>query len=172
RQGDEEPVLRAAPDGAGAAWSRAALAGQRHAGAGRARPDPPRRLALRTPRRPTPIVGSLPTMAYIVRRPRGGFEVRESTLTRKGPRSRTLAAFTLLSGDVIAHARSRSADPPDADALRRLAVRAGAPVAAARPDGAALALIAELASGRSVAPGLRRALLARLQGASDDDSLR
>jgi len=111
-------------------------------------------------------------MAYIVRRPRRCFEVRESTLTRKGPRSRTLAAFTLLSGDVIAHARSRSADPPDADALRRLAVRAGTPVAAARPDGAALALIAELASGRSVAPGLRRALLARLQGASDDDSLR
>jgi fermentation-respiration switch protein FrsA (DUF1100 family) len=111
-------------------------------------------------------------MAYIVRRLRGGFEVRESALTPRGPRSRTLASFSLLTEDVVARVRARSADPPDAEALRSSAVRAGAPVAAARGDTAALTLIAELAAGRPVAPGLRHALLVSLEGDDGGDALR
>lgn len=111
-------------------------------------------------------------MAYVVQRRRGGFEVRESSLTRKGPRSRTLAGFKVLTDDVIARVRSRSSHPPEADALRAAAVRAGAAVAPPSADRAALALLAELASGGDIAPGLRRALVARLQGADDSDALR
>jgi hypothetical protein len=111
-------------------------------------------------------------MAYIVRRPRGGFEVRESALTPAGPRSRTLAGFTVLTDEVVAQVTARSAAPPDAATLRGAAVRAGAPVAASRADSAALALVAELAAGHPVAPGLRRALLARLEGADGGDALR
>ena len=111
-------------------------------------------------------------MTYIVRRPRGGFEVRESALTPEGPRSRTLAGFTVLTDDVVARVRAGSAHPPDAAALRRAAVRAGAQVAASRADGAALGLVAELAAGHPVAPGLRRALLALLEGGDGGDALR
>jgi hypothetical protein len=111
-------------------------------------------------------------MAYVVRRPNGGFEVRESRSTARGPRSRTLAGFAVLTDDVVARARSRSDRPPDPGALRDAAVRAGAPVAASPADRAALQLAAELAAGQRVAPGLRRALLGQLQGGGDAEPLR
>lgn len=111
-------------------------------------------------------------MAYVVRRSKGAFEVRESALTPEGPRSRTLAGFTVLTDAVVALAQDRSTGALEADSLSRAAVRAGAPVAPSPADGAAMALIGALASGRRLAPGLRRGLTALLDGADDGDALR
>jgi hypothetical protein len=68
-------------------------------------------------------------MAYVVARPKGRFEIRESVHTPKGPRARSLANFRELSDDVLARARQRATRPFDADAVRAAAAR----VAAARP---------------------------------------
>jgi hypothetical protein len=78
-------------------------------------------------------------MAYVVARPKGRFEIRESVHTPKGPRARSLANFSVLSDDVLARARERASRPFDADAVRAAAARA----TAARPHEA-----------RSAAPGV------------------
>jgi hypothetical protein len=66
-------------------------------------------------------------MAYVVARPRGRFEIRESVHTPKGPRARSLANFAELSDEVLATARRRASRPFDADAVRSSARRAGTP---------------------------------------------
>jgi hypothetical protein len=63
-------------------------------------------------------------MAYVVARPKGRFEVRESVHTPKGPRARSLANFTELTDDVLATAARRATRPFDADAVRAAATRA------------------------------------------------
>src|SRR4029453_939420 len=73
--------------------------------------------------------GILPTMAFIVPRKNGAWEIRETRSTSDGPRSTTLASFRELTDEVIERARSRASKPLDATGLRRLALRAGAPVA-------------------------------------------
>ncbi|MGA9874248.1 MAG: hypothetical protein WBQ21_00375 [Solirubrobacteraceae bacterium] len=70
-------------------------------------------------------------MAYVVARPRGRFEIRESLHTPKGPRSRTLAAFGVLSDEVLATAAQRAQRPFDREAVMRSGRRAGARVQAA-----------------------------------------
>jgi hypothetical protein len=102
-------------------------------------------------------------MAFVVARPSGGWEIRESHATPRGPRSRTLAFFRSLTPEVMAKAQSRSAGRLDAAALRRAAERAGAPIRASRADGAAGDLLAELAAGRPPRPTLRRLLLDGLE---------
>lgn len=67
-------------------------------------------------------------MAYVVARPKGRFEIRESVHTPKGPRARSLANFAELSVEVLATAHSRASRPFDAKAVRVSARRAGAPV--------------------------------------------
>ena len=42
-------------------------------------------------------------MAYVVARPRGRFEIRESVHTPKGPRARSLANFAHLTDEVLGH---------------------------------------------------------------------
>jgi hypothetical protein len=74
-----------------------------------------------------------------------------------------LATFKTLTPEVIEHARTRSRKPPDADELRTIARRAGAPVASPPCDQAAAKLLAELAAGRRPRPGLARMLLGALQ---------
>lgn len=74
-------------------------------------------------------MGNIVGMAYVVARPKGRFEIRESVHTPKGPRARSLANFSELSDDVLARARQRASRPFDADAVRAAAARA----AAARP---------------------------------------
>ncbi len=64
-------------------------------------------------------------MAYVVARPRGRFEIRESVHTPKGPRARTLANFEHLSAKVLDTARQRASRPFDADAVRASAFKAG-----------------------------------------------
>jgi hypothetical protein len=67
-------------------------------------------------------------MAYVVARPKGRFEVRESLHTPKGPRARSLAGFDVLTDAVLAAAAQHSTRPFDAEAVLASARRAGAPV--------------------------------------------
>lgn len=67
-------------------------------------------------------------MAYVVARPKGRFEVRESLHTPKGPRARSLAGFDVLTDEVLAVAAERSTRPFDAEAVLASARRAGAQV--------------------------------------------
>jgi hypothetical protein len=103
-------------------------------------------------------------MAFVVANKRGGFEIRESRYTPKGPRSRTLATFRELSDEVIEKARARSAKPLSAEELREAAARAGAPGAWATVDRAGRELIAELGKGRQLDPTLRCLLVDLLNG--------
>lgn len=127
------------------------------------RPARPRRRAASPDRAPDPgTVGTLPTMAYIVPKKSGSWEIRESTATPAGPRSRTLASFRELTPEVIERAGARATARLDRRALTMLAHRAGAPVAAAPADAAAAALLAELSHGDTPSPGLHRLLVAAL----------
>ena len=65
-------------------------------------------------------------MAYVVARPKGRFEIRESVHTHKGPRARSLANFARLSDEVLATARRRASRPFDTGAVRASAARVGA----------------------------------------------
>jgi hypothetical protein len=102
-------------------------------------------------------------MAYVVPARSKRFEIRESTSTPKGPRSRTLVSFRELDDNVIEKARGKAGKSLDAAELRRAARKAGAPVARATVDRASRELIAELAKGRSPDPALRHMLLDLLQ---------
>lgn len=97
-------------------------------------------------------------MAYVVSRPSGAWEIRESLRTNDGPRSRTLASFRELTPDVVEKARSRSASDLDAGELREAARRAGAPVAEAPADAAASELLRRLSQGEELRPELRNLL--------------
>ena len=72
-------------------------------------------------------------MAYVVARPNGRFEIRESVHTEKGPRARSLANFSLLTDDVMARAAGRATRPFDAGAVLGAAQRAGAATATPTP---------------------------------------
>lgn len=98
-------------------------------------------------------------MPFIVPGKSGRFEIRESASTPKGPRSRTLVSFRELDDAVIEKAREKTTKTLDAAQLRRVARRAGAPVARSPVDRAARELIAELGKGRQPDPTLRHMLL-------------
>lgn len=106
-------------------------------------------------------------MAYVVARLSGGWEIRESQTTQRGPRSRTLAFFRTLTPEVIARAQQRSTRQLDAAELHRAAVRAGATGPASTADRAAGELLAELAAGRTPRMPLGRLLLDGLQHQDD-----
>jgi hypothetical protein len=108
-------------------------------------------------------------MAYVVPR-RDRFEIRDSHATPKGPRSRTLATFTELTDEVLAHAEARAGGPLDRGALRESALRAGAWVNSGPADRPARELIAHLAAGRQVGPRLRRLLSAALARSGDEEA--
>ena len=65
-------------------------------------------------------------MAYVVTRPKGRFEIRESVHTAKGPRARSLANFARLDDEVLDRARRRASRPFDTEAVRAAAERAAA----------------------------------------------
>ncbi len=54
-------------------------------------------------------------MTYVVARPKGRFEIRESVHTPKGPRARSLANFTQLTDEVLARPARRASRPFDAE---------------------------------------------------------
>jgi hypothetical protein len=99
-------------------------------------------------------------MAFVVGRPGGRFEVRESHATPRGPRARTLATFTTLDDAVVAHVIERAEVPVDVHGLVHAARRAGAPVTvgASPADTAARALLAEIRAGHRPSPALAAAL--------------
>jgi hypothetical protein len=99
-------------------------------------------------------------MAYVVRRPKGRWEIRESVATDKGPRSRTLASFRRFTPAVVSRAVRAASRPTSSAEIYEAARRAGAASSAA--DAAAQALLAEVARGRPPSPGLRRLVLAML----------
>jgi hypothetical protein len=103
-------------------------------------------------------------MAFVVPRGNGSWEIRESHLTIKGPRSRTLGTFRTLSAEAIERAQMRAAKPLDTEALRRAAHRAGAPVALSEADMSAAGLLRALAEGARPRPALERALREALAG--------
>lgn len=102
-------------------------------------------------------------MAFVVATKPDRFEIRESTSTPRGPRSRTLVSFRELDDSVIEKAQEKAAKAIDATELQRAARRAGAPVVRPTADRAARELIAELGKGRRPDPTLRHMLLALLQ---------
>lgn len=106
----------------------------------------------------------LATMAFVVRRGRR-YEVRESHLTERGPRSVTLATFRVLDPATAARAAARSRAHLLPDDVVALARRAGAPVARPPGDAAAAELVRALDAGASVTEPLRRALVERLGAA-------
>jgi hypothetical protein len=106
-------------------------------------------------------------MAYVVSRAGGTWEMRESRMTPRGPRSHTLATFRVLTSVVIEQAMERARKPLHPEDLRRAAARAGAPIAPSPPDRAAGELLAEIARGRRPRGVLRDLLLA---GLSEDRS--
>lgn len=67
-------------------------------------------------------------MAFVVARPNGRFEIRESEHTPRGPRARTLAGFRVLSDAVLDAAARRASRPFDVQAVLRSSQKAGAPV--------------------------------------------
>jgi hypothetical protein len=66
-------------------------------------------------------------MAYVVARPKGRFEIRESLHTPDGPRAHSLAGFDVLTDVVLAKAAGRAQRPFDVGAVLASAHRAGAP---------------------------------------------
>ena len=99
-------------------------------------------------------------MAFVVTRPGGRFEIRESRATPNGPRARTLASFTTLDDAVVAHLIERAEGPVDIRALVHSARRAGAAVSvgASAVDIAARALLTELRAGNRPSPALAAAI--------------
>ena len=67
-------------------------------------------------------------MAFVVSRPKGRFEVRESLHTPDGPRARSLAGFDVLTDEVLVKAARRAERPFDMQSVLASAQRAGAPV--------------------------------------------
>ena len=100
----------------------------------------------------------MPTMAFIVSKPNGRWEVRESRRTPDGPRSRSLASFRELTPGVIERVQERASTSVDPEDLRRRALRAGAPVAESEADRAAAALLREAYLNRRPRPALERLL--------------
>lgn len=91
-------------------------------------------------------------MAYVVARPGRSFEIRASTLTRRGPRSTVLATFRVLTDEVLERAAARADGTLDRDKVRRSARRVGAPVAPPPADEQAGELLESLALGARPTP--------------------
>ena len=94
-------------------------------------------------------------MAYVVVRPRGRYEIRESVHTPKGPRARSLANFAQLTDDVLETARLRSTRPFDPDGVRASAARASAVATGSADRGREIAQASEfVAASRRMAESL------------------
>lgn len=110
--------------------------------------------------------GHTTTMAYIVSRRDGRFEIRESSMTPAGPRSSTLAIFSELSEQVLALASARANGSFSSDELRGRATTMGVPWVGNQAALTARRLIAESVSGRPPPPVFEAVLRATLIDAS------
>src|SRR5438132_12119510 len=98
-------------------------------------------------------------MAFVVQRPAGRWEIRESVHTPSGPRARSLASFRTLTTDALARAEERAVTPFDAEAVSEAARAQGVPIAESAVDGAARRLLIEMRRGRRPSPGLARLIV-------------
>jgi hypothetical protein len=103
-------------------------------------------------------------MSYVVPSKDGAWEIRQSAATPRGPRSRTLARFRVLTDDVVQRALERAGSATNETELRRAAARAGAPVAAPGAGAAAAQLVEDLSRGRRLPERLRRLAIDALGG--------
>lgn len=113
-------------------------------------------------------------MAFVVRRSDGRWEIRESYSTERGPRSRTLATFKVMSPRIIELAAAKARKRLDPAAILSAVRRAGVPIELSPDDALAKKLLSRLAHGAKVRPGLRLLLLELLGGPDTpavDDSL-
>jgi hypothetical protein len=101
-------------------------------------------------------------MAYVVATKPGRFEARESASTASGPRSRALASFRELTGEVVEKVQARAVKPPTGEELTRLALKAGAPIRGSELDEAAKETLRLMANGERPDPMLRQLLLGAL----------
>ncbi len=97
-------------------------------------------------------------MAFVVSKPNGTWEARESRRTPKGPRSRTLATFREFTPEVANRIVERSSAAIDREDLRKSAARAGAPIVDSEADRAAAEVLRQVSRGHTVRPGLARLL--------------
>lgn len=103
-------------------------------------------------------------MAFVTSTKDGAFEVRESRLTPKGPRSRTLAGFRELDAATIEKVLARAEKPPSRAELIQAALRAGATVSVPDVDEAARSLLRLMARGEEPDPRLAHLLRGALSG--------
>ncbi len=102
--------------------------------------------------------GKLPTMAYVIHRSDGRFEIRESVHTERGPRARTLATFRTLDDDVLDHAARRATRVFDRAVVVERAVERGAEYVPADTAALAASLIRSIATGGRLPATLAAAL--------------
>lgn len=108
-------------------------------------------------------------MAFVIRRPGGRWEIRESFSTNAGPRARTLTSFKVLTPQVIERAIDTARRPANRESIIRGAKKAGAPVELSAGDALAESLLRGVARGASVRPGVRRLLVEHLMGSRQAD---
>src|SRR5690242_6322869 len=113
--------------------------------------------------------GIMPTMAFLVRRPGGRFEIRESRATPSGPRARTLATFRVLTGDVLTQARARAHAPFDTAKIKARAAELRVPRRSSVAAATAERLIAQLRAGELLPAAVAAELRSLLP--SDSDAL-
>lgn len=104
------------------------------------------------------LSGNLPTMAYVVGRSDGRFEIRESVNTERGPRARSLATFRVLDDRVLDHAQSRAGRPFDRRTVIERARARGASYEPQDPGRLAAQLVRALAAGATVPETIAAAL--------------
>src|SRR5690242_11546082 len=102
--------------------------------------------------------GIVPTMAFVVARPHGRFEIRESRHTPAGPRARTLATFRVLTPDVLAKARGKAHGRFDTNKIRARAAELNIPERAPNATADAQQLLQKLRTGATLPPVLAREL--------------
>lgn len=97
-------------------------------------------------------------MAYVVSGSSGSWEIRESRITPKGPRSITLATFHTLTTKTVERARKRSKRKITESELVNAALRAGASVTTSPANDSARALLSVINSGHEPSPIYKRLL--------------
>lgn len=101
-------------------------------------------------------MGRITTMAFVVSKPNGTWEVRESRRSPAGPRSRTLATFHEFTPEIADQVADRSSKPVDNDDIRSKVVRAGAPVRDSEVEHAAKTLLRQMSLGQKPRRALAR----------------
>lgn len=97
-------------------------------------------------------------MATVVKRADGRFEIRESVVTPRGPRSRTLAIGRTLTEGTLGHAASRATRSFDRAQVLERARNLGMPVVLDDTSTLARELLGRLTAGASPPPILTRLL--------------